>query len=156
MKRDCGLWGHKLRGHGFKCTLGRELILEVLELNDGHLSPEEIFSKVKDDHPEIGLTSVYRTLEILNNLGMVIKLDIGDGRARYELSESHSKKCHHHHLVCSSCKKIIDYDDFAEEEKEYLYKIEKSLEKKHNFKINYHVIQFFGKCITCENKEKTI
>jgi len=156
MKRHCGIWGHRLRNYGFKCTPGRELILEILETSEEHLSPEEIYSKVKDEHPEIGLTTVYRTMEILNNLGMVIKLDIGDGRARYELSEDHSKKSHHHHLICSTCKKIIDYNDFVEDEKVYLLKIEKALEKRHNFKINNHVIQFYGKCSTCNKNEEKI
>jgi Fur family transcriptional regulator, ferric uptake regulator len=156
MKRHCGMWGHKLRNHGFKCTPGREMILEVLESTNEHLSPEEIFSKAQKSCPELGLTTVYRTLEMLINLGMVIKLDIGDGKSRYELSESVNQKKHHHHLVCNGCGKIIDYSDFMNEEMEYLSKIEKALEKKHNFKINNHVIQFYGKCITCGKKEKTL
>jgi Fur family ferric uptake transcriptional regulator len=152
MKRQCGRWGHRLRNHGFKCTPGRELILEVLEFYNEHLSPEEIFLKVQQEHPDIGLTTVYRTLDILVKSGMVIKLDFGDGKSRYELSENFNQKKHHHHLVCNSCGKIIDYSDFMNEEMEYLSKIEKALEKKHNFKIDTHVIQFYGKCLACENK----
>ncbi len=149
MKRQCGRWGHRLRGHGYKCTPGRELILEILESTDEHLSPEDIYSKVSLEHPEIGLTTVYRTLDILVNLGIVVKLDFGDGKSRYELSANFNHKKHHHHLVCASCGKIIDYSDFMNEELEFLNKIEKKLEKKYTFKINSHFIKFDGLCNYC-------
>lgn len=149
MKRECGRWGHRLRGHGYKCTPGRELILEILESTNEHLSPEEIYSKVSTEHPEIGLTTVYRTLDMLINLGIVLKLNFGEGKSRYELSESHSKKKHHHHLVCNRCGKIIDYSDFMNEEIEFLNKIEKKLGEKYNFKINSHFIKFDGLCSKC-------
>ena len=146
MKRHCGMWGHKLRNHGFKCTPGREQILEFLENNEGHLSPEEIFEGVKKECSDIGLATVYRTLDILVKIGIVVKLEFGDGKSRYELSEKHSNKEHHHHLVCRGCGKIIDYSDFMDEEIEFLHKIEKQLGEKHNFKIENHTIQFYGRC----------
>lgn len=149
MKRECGRWGYRLRGFGYKCTPGRELILEILESTDEHLSPEEIYSKVSIDHPEIGLTTVYRTLDMLVNLGVVSKLDFGEGKSRYELSEHHSHKKHHHHLVCNKCGKIIDYSDFINEEIEFLNKIESKLGKKYNFKISSHFIKFDGMCNDC-------
>ena len=149
MKRECGRWGYRLRGHGYKCTPGRELILEILESTDEHLSPEEIYSKVSSEYPEIGLTTVYRTLDMLINLGIVSKLDFGEGKSRYELSENHSNKKHHHHLVCNRCGKIIDYSEFMKEEIEFLNKIEKKLSKKYNFKINNHFIKFDGLCVEC-------
>ncbi len=149
MKRNCGQWGHRLRQCGYKCTPGREAILEILECNEGHLSPEEIFTLVSKEYPEIGLTTVYRTLEILVRLGIIVKLEIGDGKSRYELSENHGKKSHHHHLICDSCGKIVDYSDFIDEEVELITKIEKTLEKKRNFKIEHHIIQFHGLCGDC-------
>lgn len=149
MKRRCGMWGHKLRHHGFKCTPGRELILEVLSSTNEHLTPEEIYNEVKKSHPEIGLVTVYRTLELLVKSGILIKLDFGDGRSRYELSENYGHKNHHHHLVCKNCGRIIDYSDFLSEEIEFLSKIEKKLEEKYNFKIDGHFIKFDGICKNC-------
>jgi Fe2+ or Zn2+ uptake regulation protein len=82
-------------------------------------------------------------------LGVVAKLHFGDGRSRYELLESLTKSGHHHHLVCSICKRVINYDDFASEELELLKKVERKLSKKHGFHIMGHAIQFYGKCSRC-------
>lgn len=149
MKRCCGKWGQKLRNHGFKCTIPREAILEVLNATDDHLSPEDIYLKVHETYPNIGLTTVYRTLDMLEKLDLVIKLEFGDRRSRYELSEQVSHKAHHHHLICSKCGRIIDYSDFMEDEVDFLKKVEQELEKKHNFSIKKHVIHFYGTCDRC-------
>lgn len=149
MRRNCGKWGHSLRNHGFRSTITRETILETLESTIEHLSPEDIYNKVKIHYPTIGLATVYRTLKILVELGLVHKLDFSDGRKRYELAENISNKTHHHHLVCTSCGKIIDYSDFLSDEIEFLNKIENKLEMKHNFKIQDHSIRFTGLCSVC-------
>jgi len=149
MRRECGKWGHRLRNHGFRSTFTREIILETLEATSEHLSPEDIYKKIKTYYSTIGLATVYRTLEILIELGLVNKLDFDDGRKRYELAENVSSKTHHHHLICISCRKIIDYSDFLNDEIEFLNKIEKKLEMKHNFKIQDHFIGFTGLCSVC-------
>jgi Fur family ferric uptake transcriptional regulator len=95
---------------------------------------------------------VYRTLELLVQMGIVLKFDFGDGRARYELAED-PKTEHHHHLICMSCKRVINYSDFMDEEKEFLKQAEKGLSKKYNFEIKNHVIQFLGLCEKCKKQE---
>lgn len=149
MRRKCGKWGNSLRKHGYRSTIAREKILETLEYTTKHLSTEDILNMIKIHYSSIGLTTVYRTLEILVNLGLVNKFDFGDGRSRYELSENITTKTHHHHLVCTSCGKIIDYSDFLNEEIEFLNKIEKKLGKKYDFKIEDHFIRFTGLCTVC-------
>jgi Fur family ferric uptake transcriptional regulator len=84
---------------------------------------------------------------------MVYKLDFGDGRARYELAEGPKGAHHHHHLVCTSCNKVIDYTDFIDEEVELLRETEKGLEAKYNFKITNHLIQFYGLCDKCKGRK---
>jgi len=74
------------------------------------------------------------------------------GRARYELAEGPKGARHHHHLVCTGCNKVIDYTDFIDEEVDLLRQTEKGLEKKYNFKINDHVIQFYGLCDKCRKE----
>lgn len=145
-------WRGRLRGCGYRMTIGREAILDVLTASDKHLSAEDIYRKVTGRCPRIGLTSVYRTLEILVNMGVVCKFDFGDGRARYELAEGSKKGDHHHHLICTNCKRVIDYTDFIDEEVELLKKTEKGLSKKYNFDINSHLIQFYGLCDKCKGK----
>ncbi len=149
-------WSRKrLEESEYRLTKPRRAILDVLAHTDEHLSAEEIYQRVYGDYPSIGLTTVYRTLELFVQIGIVLRFDFGDGRARYELSvgpEVHGS--HHHHLICTSCNKIIDYTDFIEDEIELLRKTEKGLETLHNFKINNHIIAFYGFCEDCRNKKK--
>jgi len=109
--------------------------------------------KVHPKYPNVGLTTIYRTLNVLSNLGIVCKLDFGDGRSRYELAEGTEDTHHHHHLVCTNCNKVIDYTNFIDEELELLRKTEKGLGAKYNFKITNHIIQFYGLCDKCSGKE---
>ncbi len=142
-------WHGRFRGCGYRVTLGREAILNCLIKADKHLSAEDIYNEIHKTYPAIGLTTIYRTLEILVNMGLVFKFDFGDGRARYELAEGSKKSHHHHHLVCTRCRRVIDYTDFIDEEIELLRKTEKGLSKKYNFDITNHVIQFYGLCEKC-------
>ncbi|MBN1823004.1 MAG: transcriptional repressor [Endomicrobiales bacterium] len=146
-------WHGKFKGCGYKITAGRDAIIEVLSKADKHLSAEDIYLKVHSVYPGVGLTTVYRTLEILVNVGLVYKFDFGDGRARYELSQDEEGEDHHHHLICKKCNRVIDYSDFIEEEAELLNKTEKGLSKKYNFEITGHLIQFYGLCEKCANRK---
>lgn len=142
-------WHRRFSGLGYRLTAPRRAVMEVLSKSSGHPSAEEIFLEVHKIYPEIGLTTVYRTLELLVEAGLASKFDFGDGRARYELSEETEGITHHHHLVCKSCGRIIDYTDFIEEEMELIKRTEEGLSKKFNFKINNHTIQFHGLCDRC-------
>jgi Fur family ferric uptake transcriptional regulator len=145
-------WHGRFRGCGYRITASREAILGVLTRSDKHLSAEDIYIKVHDAYPAIGLTTIYRTLEILVDMGLVFKFDFGDGRARYELAEGSDKSGHHHHLVCTECKRVIDYTDFIDDEVELLRKTETGLSKKYDFQITNHLIQFYGLCRKCKKK----
>jgi Fur family ferric uptake transcriptional regulator len=133
--------------------LGRQAILDILSKADKHLSADDIYMKVHPKYPNIGLTTIYRTLDILANVGLLYKFDFGDGRARYELAEGPKRANHHHHLVCTGCNRVIDYTDFVDEEIELLKETEKGLSKKYNFKITNHLIQFYGLCKECGAKK---
>jgi Fur family ferric uptake transcriptional regulator len=142
-------WHGKIKGCGYRITIGREAIFEVLTNTKAHLSAEEIYLKVNEKYSSIGLTSVYRTLDLLANMGMLQKFDFGDGRARYEMLDNENN--HHHHLVCTKCKRIIDYKDFIDDEVELLKKTEKGLSEKYKFEIKNHFLQFYGVCSDCKN-----
>jgi len=146
-------WQGKFRGCGYRLTLGRTAVLDVLSGSQGHLSAEDIYLKVRQQYPGIGLTTVYRTLEMLSGLGMVYRFDFGDGRLRYEFAEGPTGPNHHHHLVCTSCNKAVDYTDFIKEEVELLDKTQQGLSKKYSFKITGHIIQFYGLCEKCASKK---
>ncbi|MBL7131274.1 MAG: transcriptional repressor [Candidatus Omnitrophica bacterium] len=145
-------WHGRFRGCGYRLTIPRAAILDCLSKTSEHLSAEDVYITVHKNYPQVGLTTVYRTLELLVQMGLVFKFDFGDGRARYELSEGPKGTRHHHHLVCSSCGRVIDYTDFIDEEIELLNQTEKGLSKKFNFKITNHLIQFYGLCDKCKDK----
>lgn len=143
-----------MRESTYRLTRPRQVILDVLKNTSEHLSAEEIYQEVYKIYPAIGLTTVYRTLELFVQVGLVHRFEFGDGKARYEINFGPKMKGqHHHHLVCVRCKRVIDYSDFVDEELELIRKTEKSLEQRHNFQIHNHVIEFYGLCEKCR-KEK--
>ena len=89
---------------------------------------------------------------MLVHIGMIVKFDFGEGRAKYELSDQYSTKSHHHHLVCKECYKVIDYSDFMKDEVKFLKNTEKGLSEKYHFHITDHLIHFFGVCEECGEK----
>lgn len=147
--QHCHKWGQKLAGCGFRLTEGREAIIEILSNTDKHLSAEDIYMSLHPEHPGIGLTTIYRTLELLQQTGIVSKFEFGHGRAKFELTEEYGNKKHHHHLICRNCRTIIDYSDFLEDELLYIKKTEAALSEEYNFHIDNHVINFYGLCENC-------
>ena len=147
-----GWWNKRFHGCGYRLTMPRQAVFEVLNKTSKHLSAEDIYLEVHKIYPMTGLSSVYRILEWLVQLGTVVKFDFGDGRARYELVKE-TKDGHHHHLVCTNCKRVVDYTDFIDEEIELLKKTEKALSKKYDFEIRGHIMQFKGLCDKCKSKK---
>ena len=145
-------WHGRFRGRGYRMTVPRQAILDVLSKTSKHLSAEDIYLEVHKIYPHVGLTTVYRTLELLVQMDLIFKFDFGDGRARYELAEG-PKGAHHHHLICTKCKRVIDYTDFMDEEAEFLKRAEKGLAKKYKFEVKGHLIRFYGLCEKCKSKE---
>jgi Fur family ferric uptake transcriptional regulator len=109
------------------------------------LSAKEIYASLHSVYPGIGLTTIYRTLDLLARARLINKLDIGEGQSRYEL-KSDERKEHHHHLICTKCGKIIDYSDFMDEELELIKKTTRTLAQKYNFSVQDHNIEFYGLC----------
>ncbi|MGC8977398.1 MAG: Fur family transcriptional regulator [Candidatus Ratteibacteria bacterium] len=146
-------WYMRFRGCGYRITIARKVIIDILYKTNEHLSAEDIFFAVHKEYPNIGLTTIYRTLELLVQMGLIHRFDFGDGRARYELAEGPKGKQHHHHLICTKCGRVIDYTDFIDEEIDLLKRTEKGLSKKYNFDITEHLIQFYGICDRCRRKK---
>lgn len=130
-------------------TTPRQVILEVLDEFDGFASAEDIFMRVHQDHPGIGLATVYRTLILLTEMGLVSKIDPGDGKSRYELRVQKKETKHQHLLICSSCYRVIKYSDFSDEERDSLHSIERRLEGMHDFTIQRHEVHYYGICPVC-------
>ena len=149
MRKQCR-WGFAFQESGYRFTASREAIIDVLNNSSEHLSAEDIYMAVHGKHSGIGLTTIYRTLDLLGQMGVVNKFEFGHGKAKYELSEKYGHKAHHHHLICKNCRNIIDYTEFFDEELEYIRKAEKGLHKKYGYDIDEHIIHFYGQCPECK------
>jgi Fur family ferric uptake transcriptional regulator len=134
---------------GYRATMPRQAVLAELEKAEDHLTAKEIFVSVQRLCPACGLNTVYRTLEMLIASGLARKSDFGDGQARYELTSRPGRPAHHHHLLCVRCGKVVDYEDFMEEEKVLFDRIETGLSKKFDFSITGHELTFKGICGDC-------
>lgn len=140
----------KLHSFNFKLTPQREATVRVLlENEEGHLSAEDVFLLVKKKVPEIGLATVYRTLELLSELNILQKINFGDNVTRYELSSEESEH-HHHHLVCLNCGKVEEINE------DWLGPIEEKVEKQFDFQIVDHRLIFQGICSECRAKKFAI
>jgi Fur family ferric uptake transcriptional regulator len=142
---------HRFKGHSSRFTAPRQAILEFLSQSSKHMSAKEIYASLHRSYPGMGLSTVYRTLDLLARMGIVTKLSLGDGQSRYEF-RSKKKEEHHHHLVCTNCGKIINYSEFLDEELRLVKKTEDKLAKKYNFVIQDHNIEFLGICEKCRKK----
>lgn len=145
---DFNVLKEDLKNKGYKLTPQRRSIVDTIIENEGeHLTAEEIYDKVKKNCPEIGLATVYRTILLLEDVGLVSRLHLNDGCSRYELV--HSDEAHrHHHLVCNICNRVIEVED------DLLEDLEAEIEGKYNFKILDHSLKFYGICGECQKKER--
>lgn len=135
-----------LKENGYKLTSQRRVVLEaLLERSGDHLTAEEVHAIVKNVNSDIGLATVYRTLQLLSELGLIDKLNLDDGIVRYEIGEMDTKH-RHHHLICEVCGKIEGVED------DMLDALEESFESKYGFKVKDHVAKFYGVCKECRNK----
>jgi Fur family ferric uptake transcriptional regulator len=126
-----------IKEKGFKMTSQRIFVLEVLEENEGkHLTTEEIYKHVKSKSPEIGLATIYRTLQLFLDLRIVDSLNLNDGCVRYELA-SPDQAHHHHHLICEECGKVLEVKD------DLLDSIEEQVLRDYDFKVNNHILKFY-------------
>jgi len=130
-----------LKEKGLKLTPQRRLIVNSIHDAEAHLTAEEIIAHVQTRMPGIHKSTIYRTLELLEETGCVFKSDYG-GESIYH----HAEEGHHHHLVCSKCSKTIELDEnvFAP--------VEMSLREKYGFRVDLKHVVMSGLCKDCRNK----
>jgi Fur family ferric uptake transcriptional regulator len=133
----------RFREKHYKVTPQRQKILEAfMEHEEKHLSAEDVYSLLRSDAPDIGLATVYRTLEMLEELGFLHRIEFGDGKSRYELATDSSAHAHHH-LICLSCSKVIEFDD------DLMETLESFVSRTADFQITDHQVKFYGYCSEC-------
>lgn len=165
--------GQQLQRYGYKLTVPRQIVMDILAESSSHLSAEEIYllaQKASLQKPSkkntsvgplttgpargIGLATVYRTLGLLTNLEIVDKRDFGDGCSRFELAGEGTAERHHHHLVCIKCGRVVEYNNFTARGVDFIERLKRSLIRRHKFKIIDHQLQFSGLCPKCQSERE--
>lgn len=132
----------KIKDNGYKITNQRKAIIEVLlEHKNKFLSAEEIYLKSKEKYSQTNFSTIYRNLEILENIGIIHKINMDGISSKYELSY---KDEHHHHIICRKCGKTeaIDFCPLKE--------LSDKLKSK-NFILTDHKFELYGYCESCDD-----
>lgn len=132
-----------LSRNGYKITSPRLAVLKAIASTSAHLTPADVYARVQRDNPQIGLVTVYRTLEILSELGLICRVHRG-GRSR---SYTQAPTGHHHHIICSACGAVEDFSNCD------LSDMEIRLSKETGFVIEGHLLEFSGRCKACQQRE---
>jgi len=130
----------QLREHGFRLTPQREMVLSALHDVEGFTTAEEIYERVSAITASVDISTVYRTLELLQDFHLVASVDPGDGQRRYELLGLHGQ---HFHLVCLSCGEIIGV------EPEAIEGLATAMRERYGFEIDLEHLSIPGLCCEC-------
>ncbi len=136
----------------FRMTLPRKLILQCLREAENYLTADDIFVALYPEYPGIGLATIYRTLNLLEEYEMINKVNLGDGKARFALTEEEEAARNYHQLICKRCFKVIKIDEFSESEIDCFSSVEQQYAEQFNFTIESHIVQYYGVCEECAAK----
>ena len=131
----------RLRGKSRKITGPRAAILEILRQHPHPFTNKEILAGLPKG--QCDLATVYRSMHLLEKMGMVKRFDFGDGVARFELV-GEGDDGHHHHLVCTRCAEVVEIDDC------FTAEVEQRIAAANGFKAVTHKLEFFGICPECQ------
>ena len=130
-----------LKKEGLKYTPQRTAVLEEIIKDKGHRESEEIYLALKKKGQHVSRATVYRTMDILVKNGFARKMNLGDGRARYE---SKVNSPHHDHLICMDCGLIVEFMDQKIED------LQDEIAIQYEFQLKRHIHQLFGLCKKCQ------
>jgi Fur family ferric uptake transcriptional regulator len=140
MNETVELFSDGLQENGYRLTSARREILSVLVQSGGHVTADDLAEMVRQIAPGIGRMTVYRTLDLLSQLGLIRPVYQGTAAAHYVLMN----EGHHHHLVCSDCGAVIEVEDCVFEEFGH------ELGDRFQFLVRGHLLEIFGICRECQ------
>jgi Fur family ferric uptake transcriptional regulator len=130
-----------LEDNNLKHTKQREAILEVFLEVKGHITGEDLYQRVRERHPSIGYTTVYRTMKLLCDAGLASERHFDDGVTRYEIEHEH-----HDHLVCVRCGKIVEF------ECQMIETAQQQIVERYGFRLLRHRHELYGHCPDCQKR----
>lgn len=134
-----------LAARNLKYTRPREDIFLSFLATEGHVSAEELFDKVRERNPRIGFATVHRTLKLLVEAGYAEEHRFGGRQRRYEVA---MRKDHHDHLICTGCRRIVEFEEPAIED------LQDDIARRFGFVITHHRHELFGLCEDCQGPRK--
>jgi len=131
-----------LKSNNLKYTSQREAILKTLYDHPDHFTPENLYLLVKEKYPDLntGITTVYRTLNLLEDNNIATSISFGSAGKKFELGN----KPHHDHLICEMCGDIVEFEN------EEIEELQEKIAKMHDFKLTNHLMQLYGICKACQ------
>jgi Fur family transcriptional regulator, ferric uptake regulator len=129
-----------LRDQGHRAGAARATVIDVLSRADCCLTAQEIWDAIRGRGDAVGIASVYRTLDLLQERGLVQKIELGAGRAHYEAIRP---EAHHHHLVCDECGRVDAFEDDA------LETTLQRVERESDYVVARHDVLLRGTCDDC-------
>ena len=129
-----------LKEKGYRLTSSRQKIVRALLGCGGHVTADGLLEEVHEIDTTVGRMTVYRTLELLSELGLIRPVYQGTGAAHYILLDGG----HHHHLICSGCDAVIEFEECG------LQEVGKLLAERFDFAIEGHLVEFYGRCQNCQ------
>ncbi len=130
----------RLKDAGYKMTPARMAVLQVIDDEHAHLNPNDVLEHARRIYPKLGRATVYRTLELLTELGILRPIYMGESTPRFIRAEGG-----HHHLVCNDCGEIIEFDECMAGD------LTQKLQERFGFEIDSHLLEFYGRCRDCLN-----
>lgn len=130
----------KLQKKGYRLTGPRLAIMEYLNHQDGHPNIREIYEGIKQEYPGIGIATVYRTVDLLVETGILRALNLNGNRLCYDIRQPQD---HHHHLICTGCGRVTEFDNCN------FNQIAGEVERATRFRITEHTLEAFGTCPRC-------
>jgi Fur family transcriptional regulator, ferric uptake regulator len=130
-----------LKRKGFRLTPQRRMIVDILHDRVDPLSAEDLIACVQKKMPEVDKSTVYRTLDLLEETGCVFKSESSNGTVYH-----HAEEGHHHHLVCTKCGKTVDLEE------DLFLPVEKHLSEDYCFQVNFQHMVIQGLCENCKKQ----
>jgi Fur family ferric uptake transcriptional regulator len=126
---------------GLKSTRQRNLIIETFFGTPGHLSVEDLWTKVRELDQKVSVATVYRTMKLLLEARLAHARNFGDGQTRYEAAVG---RHHHDHLICTGCGTIVEFEN------DRIEQMQDAVARKHHFKVTSHKMELYGLCKSCQ------
>ncbi|MFW7379050.1 MAG: Fur family transcriptional regulator [Oligoflexus sp.] len=137
-----------LAKENLKQSKQRNAIIELFLAMDDHVSAEDLHAYSRDQQLNTGLATIYRTLNLLKDAGLVEQKQFADGKAVFEVTQPNS---HHDHLICVTCDRVIEFEN------DEIERLQEEIAKKYGLKLTHHRLDLFGECLkeNCSYRPKS-